>query len=372
MKNAFSLFLLLTCFAASSCGSSSLPAESSSMEEVNKLKSLLSKQDLSPTLAKMFVSDYDFFSSSSMEGDESETQFHSYHGGGMMGCFYEVDEASYQEVEALESRDFFDYLARGNGSYGMMQTATLASYSHEFDEEGANASLQGVGFLQRLETYFGESDVQVFNSLSSTDKIGEAYDKRQYFNGIIDKETLFDTITVRAFSDIFASTNLYDGQRSCEALDRIYFDIVKDLHGKTDAELNDFIKKNDIAIEEEEENTLVRFRLKDENLRAVLDENDIIPGVLEGTLTYEKESGKFSAYDYKIAYVENGQDEENGKLFAASMAFAASGYSWNQKYEEALYIEPNPTVYDCFRKFIHVLRPFYHIVIFPYDSNGQE
>ena len=71
----------------------------------------------------------------------------------------------------------------------------------------------------------------------------------------------------------------------------------------------------------------------------------IIPGAFEGTLTYEKESGAFSAFDYRILYVVNEADE-NGNLRTASMEFKADGYSWNQRYEEDLYIEPNPTVYE--------------------------
>lgn len=353
MKKAFFLPFVLCALALPSCGDSI-----GNREEVNRLKDLLSKQDLSPIYDKMFVSmfsqNYNVFSSLSGEEDEegAETRFYSYRGAGGFGCLYEVSEAAYAEVEALESQNFFDYLSRGIGDYGMVQTATLVSYLYENGEDELIRSLQSLEFVQEVDARFTANDVQVVNSLIAKDSVGGGYDvdTRQYFNGLIDKGTLFDAITVRAFSDIFARTNLFDGQRCCEALDRIYFDTVKQLCAKTDAELSDFIIKNDIRIESEEEATLVHFKVGDENLRATLDENDIIPGTLEGTLTYEKESGKFSAYEYGIAYVSN--DLSEGNVHTTSMEFKASGYSWNQKYGQEIYIDPNPTVYEDAEDFL--------------------
>ena len=352
MKKAIFLPLLLCSFAFASCDSA--PAN---MEEVNELKTLLAKQDLSPILDKMFVGqfaqNYETFSSTHDE-KETETQFYSYRGGGMFGCLYEVSEEAYQEVASLEREDFFDYLSRGRGSYGMLQTATVASYHYAFDEEETEKteSQQCVDFLQRLETVFGDSTVQVYNSLSYKEDLDGVYDHRQNFNGIIDKGILFDAISARALSDIFASTNLYDGQRSCETLDRVYFELLGLLKGKSDQELSDFIIKNDIRFEEDEESTLVHFKVGDEAVRAILEENDIFPGNFEGTLTYEKESGSFSAYDYKIAYAHSETDESNGDVRATTMEFKANGYSWNKKFEEDLYIEPNPTVYEDAETFL--------------------
>lgn len=60
---------------------------------------------------------------------------------------------------------------------------------------------------------------------------------------------------------------------------------------------------------------------------ATLEENDIFPGSFEGTLTHEKESGSFSAYDYKIAYAHNETDEGSGDVRATTMEFKANGYS---------------------------------------------
>ena len=353
MKKAIFLPLLLCSFAFASCDSK--PAN---MEQVNELKALLDKQDLSPILNKMFVSqftqNYEAFSSIHDE-EETETQFYSYRGGGMFGCLYEVSEQAYQEVAALESHDFFDYLARGKGSYGMIQTAAIVSYHYDFQEEEAEKTeeLQSLDFLQRLETVFGDSTVQVYNSLSCKEDLDGTYDQWQSFNGIVDKGALFDTITARALSDIFASTNLYDGQRSCETLDRFYFELLGELRGKTDQELSDFIIENDIRFEKGEDATLVHFKVGSESLRAALDENDIIPGNFEGTLSYEKESGSFSAYDYKIAYASSEANESNGDVHSATMEFKATGYSWNKKYDKDLYIEPNPTVYEDAEDFLN-------------------
>ena len=361
MKKAFLFPLLMLSVGLSSCGNnpsdSSLPSSSINMEEVHRLKELLAKQDTSPIYTKMFTSqfsqNYEFLSSTHGEDDEQEAEFYSYRGGGFFGCLYEVDEEAYLEVQELEQEDFFDYLSRGKGSYGMLQTAVMVSYHYDFDgDSNKNDSLQCLDFLQRLDTVFGEDNVQVYNSLGYKQHLDGNYDQYQSFNGIIDKATLFDTISPRALSEIFASTNLYDGQHSCEVLDRIYLQLVKELKEKSDQELSDFIKSNDIRIEEDEESTLLHFKVGDEHLRDTLNENDIIPGAFEGTLTYEKASGKFDAFDYKIVYMVNESDESTGDIHAASMEFKATGYSKNQKFDEDLYIEPNPVVYDDAESFL--------------------
>ena len=379
MKKGFIFPLLLAGIALPSCGgapatssivssqasssdsiASSDPSASSSIptEEVNKLKSLLAKQDLSPAYDKMFVTEfrqnYEHYTSNNGGEEEADTSFYTYRGSGVFGCLYEVSEAAYEEAEALEDPNFFDYLSRGKGSYAMIQNGALVSYQHEIDGEDDTESLQCLDFLQNMETRFTEDKVQVVNSLYTKDTLDGGYDgdARQYFNGKINKETLFDTITVRAFSDIFARTNLFDGQRSCERIDRIYFDVARELRAKTDAELGEFIVRNDIRFEEKEESILVHFKVGDESLRATLEENDIIPGVFEGTLTYEKESGKFDAFEYGIRFASNETDAEGGKVYITSMEFEATGYSWNQKYGSDPYIDPDAALYDDAEAFL--------------------
>lgn len=373
MKKAFFYPLLLLTIALPSCGNGATSSEASTVEssadssvsssvpaeEVNELKDLLSKQDLSPIYDKMFVSrfaqNYEAYSSNNGSNEEeAESHFYTYSGAGMFGCHYGVSEEAYAEAKSLGDPDFFDFLARGKGSYAMLQKGALVSYLYEADEEKIVNSLQCLDFVQEVEARFTDDNVQVVNSLFHKDTLDGGFniDTRQYFNGLIDKKTLFDTVTVRAFSDIFARTNLFDGQRSCEVLDRIYFATVKELSEKTDAELSEFIAKNDIRIEEEGENTLVHFTVGDEHLRAVLDENDIFPGAFEGTLTYEKESGEFTAFDYRIVYATHQVDETSGYVHNTSMEFKAEGYSRHQKYDEDLYIDPDPTTYDDAETFL--------------------
>ena len=326
-------------------------------EEVESLKALLAKQDLSPIYDKMFVAlftqKYDVFSRRHDEGDE-QTRFYSYRGAGGLGCLYEIEAEAFQEAEALENPDFFDYLSRGLGSYQLMQTATVVSY--DFDSEEEEIAPQEIwkndDFFQQVEARFTQTDVQVSNALLYRDKTTDEYHSEQSFNGIIDKGLLFDAITVRTFSDIFARTNLYDGARCCETLDRIYFDVVRGLTRKSDEELIAFIAKNNIEIEENEENTLLHFKIEDEELRDALDAHEIIPGAFEGTLTYEKESGSFDAYDYHILYLVDERDPASGNINSATMEFSASGYSKNEKYGSELYITPNPKVYDDAEEFL--------------------
>lgn len=351
MKKTLFPLLFLPLAALSSCGGG-IPNQG----EVDDFKALLSKQDNSPIYDKMFscmfYQDYSSFAKNHGE-EENETRFYSYRGGGAFGCLYEVSEEAYAEVEALESRDFFDYLSRGKGSYGLVQTADIVSYHYNVEEEeDAVETFKNQTFLQRVEANFGEANVQVNNSLACRDKTKDEYSQWQKFNGIIDKSLLFDTITVRAFSDIFARTNLYDGQRSCETLDRIYFKTLRELAGKSDRALSDFIIKNNIRIEEGEQATLVRFKVEDEELKAVLEENEIMPGSFEGTLSYDKDTGKFEAFEYKIAYLVDEANMEDGSTETTFMEFKAEGYSWNQKFGEDLYIEPNPTVYDNAEAFL--------------------
>ena len=374
-KTLFTICLLPLALGLAACGGASSSEESEStqslsseertssssqesidQESVDKLKALLAKQDLSPIYDKLFTctfyQNYDVFARNHDE-QEWESRYYTYRGAGMFGCLYEVTQEAYAEVEALESKNSFDYLARSNrGSYGFLQTADLASYHYETDGEETNESFQNMHFLQNVEARFTENDVQVVNSLSYQDKTKEGPAQRQYFNGIIGKEILFDAITVRAFSDIFARTNLYDGQRSCETIDRIYFDLLKELSGESDEELGQFIIQNDIRFEEDEENILVRFKVEDSELRSTLTENDIIPGCLEGTLTYDKESGDFDAFHYKIVYLTHEEDDSTGNASTATMEFSAEGKSQNKKWEGGFDIDPNPTSYDDAETFL--------------------
>lgn len=350
MKKKISLFLFLPLtLALPACNQG--PAN---QEAVNELKTLLSKQDLSPVYTKMFVANfsqnYDVFAKQ-QDQDAQQTRFYSYLGGGAFGCLYEVSEAAYKEASAQDNYDFFDFLSRGQGSYGLVQSAKVISYHYDSEkQDNGGQTTQNLSYLQQLQAKFAQNDVQVCNVFTLNQGSGNS--PSQHFNGVVNKQALFNSISTRALSDIFARTNLYDGQRSCEVLDRIYFDVVKGLTKKTDVELGDFITKNNIVIDNSGENTLVRFKVEEESLRLTLTDHDIIPGILEGALTYEKGSGKFSAFEYKIVHVVSESDATTGNISSASMEFKVNGYSWNKKYGEDLYIDPNPTVYESAEAFL--------------------
>lgn len=352
-KSQLSILLLPFVAALPSCG-----GEDNDLTGVKELREVLAKQDLSPayakTLTSYFTQSYDVYSKTAND-DVDETRFYTYRGGGALGCQYEVSPESYEEVISLGDYDYFDFMARGEGHYGMLQSAQMASYHYikEYDEDEDDQEEDRYdAFFQRLETSFTDADVQVYNSLHYSDKVGALPGEVQDFSGIIDKKLLFDSVSVRAFSDIFARANLYDGQRSCEGLDRLYYEIACELGGKSDQELAAFIKSNHIAIEVGEENTLVRFKAEGEAIRSRLDDLGIIPGVLEGTLTYENATGKFASYEYQIEYDIDEKDEAASSIHVASMKFAAYGYSWNHERQGEPYMEPDPQVYEDADTFI--------------------
>ena len=325
-------------------------------EAVDALKVLLAKQDLSPVTEKIFsatfVQNYDVFSSTHQENRQA-TKFHSYRGGGAFGCAYKVSQEVYDEVLKQNDYDFFDFFARGEGGYGILQGASVSSSYYERDgEDVRNEPMQNENFLQNIQVNFGAGEVQVASTLLYSEGAQGSNTRSQSFNGLLGKTTLFENISVRSLSDLFARTNLYDGQRSCEVLDRVYEATVRDLTKKSDKELSDFILQNHIEVKESEGNTLVAFELGDEGIRSALFEKDIIPGTLKGTLTYDKVSGAFTGFDYKIVHLLNEKDEEAGHVYSASMEFSAVGYSKNEQFEGDMYITPNPQVYEDGNQFV--------------------
>ena len=352
MKKAllYPLFAL-SLWALPSCANS-VPNQGS----VEAVKELLGKQDLSPVMEKIFTAtffqNYDVFSSTHQE-NRNATRFHSYRGGGAFGCAYKVTSEAYEEVMKQDSPDFFDFFARGEGGYGLLQSANVSSYFYERDGEDVRSeAAKTENFLQNIQVNFGSEDVQVASSLLYSEGSEGSNTRTQSFNGLSSKETLFGSISVRSLSDLFARTNLYDGQRSCEILDRLYEDTLRDLTKYSDKQLSDFILSNHVEVQENEENTLVSFELMDEGIRSFLSEKDIIPGTLKGTLTYDKVSGAFQGFDYKIVHIQDEKDLETGHVYGASMEFSAVGYSKNEEFEGDMHITPNPQVYEDGDRFV--------------------
>ena len=351
-KAALFPLLALSLLTLPACGES-VPNQ----DAVNAVKALLAKQDLSPCYHKIFsahfTQDYDVFSSIH-DGDRHATQFHSYHGGGAFGCAYMVSKASYEEAIKQKDHDFFDFLSRGRGGYGLLQGARVSSFYDETEgDERQTEPPQQENFLQNIQVNFGETDVQVYSSLTYSEGSDGSNTRFQSFNGLLGKETLFNSISVRALSDLFARTNLYDGQRSCEVIDGIYESTLRGLQGKSDKELSDFIQKNHITFGEDAKNTLVHFEVGDESIRAALTEADVIPGVLKGTLSYDKGSGAYTGFEYRVSNLESVTDPDHGRVYSASMEFTAVGYSNNEEFEGDIYITPNPTVYEDGNLFVN-------------------
>ena len=353
MKKAllFPLFALAL-FTLPSCGET-IPNQ----EAVDAMKALLSKQD--PTLAKekvftaTFTQNYDVFSSTHQGQQNQTTRFHSYRGGGAFGCAYKVSQEAYEEVLKLSDPDFFDFFARGEGGYGILQGASISSSYYEADgEDTRNEPMQNENFMQNMQVNFGQSDLQVASSLLYSEGKDGSNTHSKKFNGQLGKSALFESISVRSLSDLFARTNLYDGQRSCEILDRVYDDTVASLKGKSDKELSDFILKNRVETKEKEGSTLLSFELQDEAILSLLLEKEIIPGTLTGTLTYDKSSGAFTGFDYKIVHLRSETDASTGHVYSASMEFTAVGYSKKEEFQGDMYITPDPEVYENGDQFV--------------------
>ena len=346
MKKALSFPLFaLSLLALPSCGGG-IPNQ----ETVDRVKSLLSKQDLSPATEKIFaasfVQNYDVFSSTHQDQRQA-TRFHSYRGGGAFGCAYKVSQEAYEEAMRQKEPDFFEFFARGEGGYGLFQGASVTSSYYERDgEDVRNEPSHNENFLQNMQVNFGTDEVQVASILLYSEGAEGSNTRSQKFNGLLDKTTLFESISVRSLSDLFARTNLYDGQRSCEVLDRVYEDTLRGLKESSDAKLSDFILQNHVAIEEKEGDLLVTFELEDKEIRSLLSEKDIIPGTLRGTLTYDKNTGAFTGFDYKIIHLCNEIDASGNHVYSASMEFSATGYSKNEEFEGDIYITPDPEFYE--------------------------
>lgn len=341
-KTLFPLLLLPLVLSLSSCGE-----KISNQEEVDTLKTLLSKQDLSPCYHKMFTSTFAQnynVSSSFHEGNDRQTRFYSYQGGGAFGCIYEVNEDAYNEVITQKDYSFFDFLYHGNGGYDLLQSARIVAYSRDtFEDE---ESLQYLNFMHQFQVKFDQSNVQVNSVIDSTNSIQGSNPTHSSFNGKIEKASLFESISERTFSNFISQVNLYDGQRCCEILDRFYEATLRSLTTKTDKELSAFIQSNSIVFEQSESNTLVHFKVEDEATLAAFSELNILPGPIEGTLTFDSVNGTFTSFDYQIICIHHESDSSTGNASNATMEFKANGYSLNKKFDQDLSIRPNPTIYE--------------------------
>ena len=323
--------------------------------DVSEFKDLLSKQDVSPFYEKSFASifeqDYNVVSTSLSDGKEIEHI--KYKGVGMYGFFYSVSENDYEEIMSKDDTNPFDFITRSNMSkYELLQQATFDSFQSQTEDEiESETSLR---YNQHLQGLSQDNTFQLFNEFSLDDLLDESKNETRNFNAILDKELLLDSISTASLSDLFQRITIFDGQRNSEFLDTLYYATVQDLMNKSELELSNFIQKNHIEINKGEKYIEVSFKIEDENIQETLSENDVFPGIISGTLYYDKENGSFQNHEYEISYVENRNSEDNSSIYSASMTFKVSkdSFSHHSTFGREPYIAPNPIAYTDGNEFV--------------------
>ena len=355
MKRRF-LLLIPLMVGLASCGHSSI----SNQETVNKVKEILSKQDLSEFYSKTLQgtytqeydvldinNDYDFESFNDDEEPKTSSYF-NYGGYGMFGYYYELSEDQYNSiVDEKGNVDTFDAIATGTGSYGISQSSRTMSFNREGSSE---ATIYNLDISQTLILKTTKQDVWVYNSLDVTDTGIFNGDLTQRFNSSIDKELLFSSISTRVFRELFSKVDLFDTTGNIEHLDKLYISICRELVAKSDKEISDFLLENQVSIQEEEENIKLSFVFSTEDIEE--EEADyIFPGAIKGTLSFNKETYQMSDFDYGMTYRMETYDEETGSVKLVNTKFTCAGLSYRGLPDDPW--EPiNPTVYEDVGEYI--------------------
>ena len=363
MKNKYFLCLLLPFLILTSCNpneenttstttdTTATTTTSSTPEEVNELKELLDKQTFSPFYERAFTAqfkqDFNVFHSDKNEGTNA-VDFLSYHASSAFGYQYAVTPEKYEEITSKESYNAFDLMSGGKGDYGLLQSAQVRNYSCKYDEdeETLSETENNSRFVQLINTKFTEDNFQVDSEFSYTDYIDTSNSSHIAFNGLIDKEELLSNVSTDALSTLFSSINLYDGPRIVQVIDTIYFNIVASLKEQDDSKIGAFIQENQVTMEEGEDVISVTFHLDNEEMRALFSENEVFPGIVDGTLSYDKESGEFQHFKYTINYSEESGTQNQDSVSAALYTFDVEGDSDDKMAHQDPYIRPDPVVYD--------------------------
>ena len=356
-KKALFLMMVPLVLAIASCGggegdssaSQALSSEASidNQKEVDNLKSLLAKQDLSPFNEKTFFADYkqnfSVYTNSLDDDDGTFVEFINYNGLGNVGYYYDADKATYEELIKDEDTNTFDIMCQGFGYYGLTQYATINSFlNDEFEEKQDHARSS---FAQRVQAQFDETNLQIENYYIFADYFDEDNADYRTFNGTIEKSILFDAITTKALSDIFSRVNVYDGPGFCETVDALYYQICLALLESNDKEISEFIINNNVEFAESEDYSEIAFELKEETYLEQLADRDVIPGAVKGTLYLNKETKELENFEYRIIHIEETADYEANHVHTASMAFSAMGYSHHGKREIEPSMPEDPTVF---------------------------
>ena len=340
-----------------SCGKSSkIPNQ----EEVNAVKEILNKQDLSKfytkTLQGMYTQEYDVldinndydFENFNDDEEHKTSSYFNYGGYGMFGYYYDLSEEQYNSiVDEKGNVDTFDAIATGTGSYGITQLSRTMSFNREGSFE---ATVHNLDIFQSLTLKTTKQDVWVYNSLDVTDHGSFDGDLTQTFNSSINKELLFSSISTRVFRELFSKIDLFDTTGNIEHLDKLYFSICRDLVTKSDKEISDFLLANQVSIQEEEDNIKLSFVFSADDIEEE-EEDYIFPGAIKGSLSFEKETYKFSDFNYEIIYRVETYDEETGSVKLVNTKFTCQGVSTHELPEDPW--EPiDPVVYGDVSEFL--------------------
>ena len=337
-----SLFLV---FVSASCNKAAPTI--TNQEEVDQIKELLNKQDLSVFTSKcfgsMFTQEYNVLDVyNDVDEEDKNTSYFNYISLGFLDSYYMLSKEQYDEISDENGEiNIFDAMAIGEGGYRITQSAKTASFSRD---GGTSSTTKNLDINQQMTLKTTEEDVIVYNILDVTDNQVFDYASRQNFAGSINKELLFDSVSTRAFREIFSQVNLFDSPGNVEYLDKLYYLICENLKTKSDEEISKFIIDNQISIEEVDDKLELSFVLEKIGIDERYLEN-IFPGTIKGTLTYDKTTGSFDEFSYEIKYLEEKYDEESGSLKTANMIFTCQGKS-GRSLMGSMWVPDDLTVYD--------------------------
>ena len=360
-KNLFAFLLLPALLTLASCNKSGKSQDDPkddpqddpivNQEEVDELKALLNKQDLSEFYGKamgtMFQQEYEVLDVDRSE-DEIVTSNFTYTGVGFLDMYYDITKDTYDALMAESGNvNTFDALASGIGGYRIKQLVNTSLDNQVGEDEKEEREL---GFNQEMTVKSLDNDILVYNSLLINDSNNPGSSQSQSLNSSINKELLFNSISVRSFRDIFSQVDLFDSPGNVEYIDRLYFATCRELKNSTDKEISNFIIDNQIVIEEKEEIIELSFVFPNEDLDEEYQEY-IFPGEIEGKLQYDKETGAFNEFEYNINYSIDAVDEETGSEKHATMKFNCAGKSAREPLGD-LWTPDDPTIYDDVIQFL--------------------
>lgn len=330
-------------------------------EEVNEVKALLDKQDLSPFYSRYikgsYIQEYDVLDIDNdydllevdAEDEGKVSSYFNYAGRGLFGSYYDLTADEYNSiVDENGNIDTFDAIAIGKGYWGITQLMRTMSFSRE---DGLEAKINNLDIQQSTYLKSTDEDVWVDNTLFVSDDGVFHYETRQELSASINKELLFSSISTRTFREIFSKVNLFDAPGNVEHLDKLFFSTCRGLISKSDKEISDFIIENQVSIQEDEEgNIKLNFVFINEDIEE--DEADyIFPGTVKGTLIFDKDTYQFSSFSYNMSYKLEVYDEDTGSIRLVNMKFSCIGESAHEVPEDS-WAPTNPTVYDDVAEFL--------------------